>query len=207
MKNSLLLAFLMLPLSLYAEQRAITSTGDEVLLHDNGTWIYVKDTKAIAAPRKNPTPFTKPVDASFEVKSKINKAGIWINPTLWKFKKSTNNEAAEYEFQLDGADVYGLMINESIEVPTASLMNIALDNARKVAVDAQVTEQEYRTVNGNELIFARIDGTMQGIKLSYLSYYFANASGSTQLVIYTGRNLVDTYRDAIESFLNGLVIE
>lgn len=207
MKKYLLFGLLVLPLSIHAAQKAITGTGDEVLLHDNGTWTYLDTSKAMVAPSRNPTPMVKPDGASFEVKSKVNKASVWINPKLWKFNKPEKNAAAEYEFQLENADVYGLMINEAVEIPIDSLVKIALENARKVAPDATITEQEYRTVNGQELIFARIDGTMQGINLSYLSYYLANASGSTQLVVYTGQNLVNTHRKTIEDFLNGLGAE
>lgn len=208
MKKILFSSLLLLSIHAYAAQKAITATGDEVLLHDNGTWVYADASKKPApALTKNPTPFVKPADASFEVKSKVNKASVWIDPKAWKFNKAENNEAAEYEFQLQGADLYGLMINEAIEIPVDSLTRIALDNARKVAPDASIAEQEYRTVNNREVIYARIDGTMQGISLSYLSYYVASSSGSTQLVLYTGRNLVDKYRTEIDAFLNGLMVQ
>lgn len=50
-----------------------------------------------------------------------------------------------------------------------------------------------------------MEGTISGIKFVFLSYYFANEKGMTQLVTYTGSSLVEQYKEAIEIFLNGFI--
>lgn len=208
MNRLFFLALLALPPGVQAAQKAIAGAGDEVMLHDNDAGIYVNPAKKVAtALATNPMPFTKGAGASFEVKSKINKASVWIDPKLWKFSKSENNEVVEYVFWLKDADLYGFMINEAIEIPIESLTRVILENARKVAPDARFVEQEYRSLNGSKVIYARIDATEHGTNLSFLSYYFANASGFTQLLLGTRSNFVDKHKAVIENFLNGLVVE
>jgi hypothetical protein len=209
MKKTLLFASLLLSLNLHAAQKALTETGEEVILNDDGTWVFANANAKTAggAITTNEKQFVKPADATFLVKSQVNKTAVWINPKKWKFSKAAKGQASEYEFQREGVDLYALSINEAIEIPVENLVDIALENAKKVAPDARIVAKEYRQVNGKRLIYAQIDGTMQGIKLSYISYYYTDSKGSTQLVTYTGQNLVEQNRADIEDFLNGLVTQ
>lgn len=190
-----------------AGQRAITDTGDEVILNDDGTWHYAAEKKSQDAgsiPR-NENKFEKAGDATFLLQSTVNDSAFWLNADKWAFAKAQNNTEAEYEFKLKGRDLYGLAISEEIEIPIASLVNIALSNARNAAPDIRPLKQEYRVVNGNEVIYMEMGGTMQGLKIIYMGYYYSNETGSTQLLTYTAENLADKYRPEAQQFLNGLV--
>ncbi len=194
------------PFICFAEQKAITDKGEEVILYDDGTWEYLNKSQDESSKISiNNREFTKLKNATFLLKSKKNNIGLWIDPKKWKFKKAVSNEAAEYELSLKGKDLYGMIITERIEIPMESLVKIAIQNAQNVAPDIQVVNKEYRMVNGNKVIQIQMKGTMQGIKVVYYGYYFSNSKGSTQIVTYTSQGLFKSLLNEIEDFLNGLV--
>jgi hypothetical protein len=200
-----LLAALVAP-TCYAAQKAITDTGEEILIYSDGTWKYADSSKdAPAAIETNPARFVKPKSATFLLKSQKNQSAFWLDTDKWSFKRSKKNADAEYAMQLKGKDLYGLAISEEVQIPMESLIDIALENARNVAPDIHVVKKEYRVVNDNKVIFMQMSGTMQGMKISYLGYYYSDKSGTTQYITYTASNLVDKYRTEIDHFLNGLV--
>ena len=205
MKKLLIATLVLIPMAVLADQRALTSTGEEVLLRDDGTWEFLSKGQFEAADIPvNRKSFKKPSTHSFLVKSKKNPLGIWINPKKWSMKKSVRNSAAEYEFVLKGQDLYGMAVTEKVEIPVESLANIAVENARNVAPDIRVVSKEYRNVNGRKVLQMQMSGSMQGIKLVYLGYYFSDEKGSTQLITYTSKSLFDSYRSEAEKFLNGM---
>jgi hypothetical protein len=191
--------------TILADQSAITDTGELVILKEDGTWEYSTKPLRSSEISTNKRVFTKPTSSSFLVKSKKNKRGIWINPKIWSFKKATGDNAQEYMFQLKDEDLYAMVISEAIEIGTESLVEIALQNAKRAAPDAKIHNKEYRIVNGKKLIYLEITGTMQSINFKYHGYYYSDASGTTQLVTYTSTNLVEKYRSEITNFLNGMV--
>lgn len=186
----------------FAGQKAITDTGAEVILNDNGTWQYKKD-KAGSRIDTNQRNFTKPIDANFLLKSTRNNAAFWINTNKWQFSKSADS-TSEYEFQLKDKDLYGMAVNEGVEIPIESLAEIAFGNVRDVAPDAKILKKEYRIVNGKRVIYMETSGTIQGIKCIYLGYYYSDKAGSTQYIAYTASNLVNKFEPEIADFLNGL---
>lgn len=195
--------------TVYAEQRAITDTGEEIVIYSDGTWKYLTETgeAPAAAIETNPNAFNKPEDSTFLLKSKKNHAAFWLNTNKWLFKPSTKNDDAEYALQLKGKDLYGLIIAEEVEIPLESLTEIALENAKSVAPDIHITKKEYRVVNGRKVIYMEMSGTMQGMKITYLGCYHSDASGTTQFLTYTATNLVGKYRKEIAALLNGFDLQ
>lgn len=192
----------------YAGQEATTDTGEKVILNSDGTWVYAEKTpKPAQVIQTNRKKFEKPKDSSFMVKSTRNKSACWINSAAWSFKKAQDNAAAEYQFQLKGKDLYGMIITEGIEIPLETLADTALANAQGAAPDAKRIMQEYRVVNGKKVIYMQMTGTIKGINFTYHGYYYSDASGSTQLVAYTATNTAGKYKAEILDFLNGLVTQ
>lgn len=190
-------------------QRAVTDEGDIVILFNDGTWKYEQESQSntIEIPMNN-TAFEKPADANFTLKSTKTDAQFVINAKKWTFKKSNNgHDVAEYTFEQKGSDLYGMVISEEIQIGVEQLASIAFDNAKLAGPDIEVIKKEYRMVNGNKVIYMEMEGTIQSIKVRYLGYYFSNASGSTQYLIYTGSNLVEKYKEDIAQFLNGFSIQ
>lgn len=208
MRYIVCLVLILLTTPTLANQKAITDTGDEVILFDNGTWEYTSqiDSKEKVIP-ENTKKFIKPSSSTFQLKSKKNSSSVWINSKDWMFTKAKNNPEAEYEFQLKGQDLYAMSISEGIEIQLENLTEIALENARAFAPDATVIEKEYRTVNGKKVIYMSMRGTGGGIRFQYIGYYYSDSTGSTQLIVYTGDNMVKKYQKEIFDFLNGFDVQ
>lgn len=208
MKLYITLLFCVFTFNVNALTKAVTEEGDIVILNNDGTWQYEgepssKEMEAIV----NPTIFTKDPASNFTLKSTKTNTSFAINPKKWIFKKNENDhEPAEYKLRLKESDLYGLIISEQLEISIEELDNIALTNARNAAPDAKIVKKEYRTVNGNRVLYMEMVGTIQSIKFKYLGYYYADASGTTQFIVYTGVNLVEKYQTEIDNLLNGLMI-
>ena len=82
-----------------AQIKAVTENGDEVILNKDKTWAYIDNTitEETVIPLNTDT-FEKTNSQTFLLKSKINSAGIWLNPKAWNFSKAIDNPDAEYEF-------------------------------------------------------------------------------------------------------------
>lgn len=200
---ALLALFLALPA--VSQIKAITETGDEVLLHNDGTWVYLSapDNNAL---EMNERSFEKPDNASFLVKSKITGTGIWLDPKDWTFSKAGENEDAEYFFEKKGEDLYGMLISERTEIPLETMKVIAFENAKSAAPDISIEKQEYRMVNGLKVMLLQMTGTIQGIRFTYYSYYYSDKGGTTQFITYTSENLFKDYKKQMEDMLNGFIL-
>jgi hypothetical protein len=195
-------------LNVIASKKAVTEDGDVVILNEDKTWVY-EDGKASDAVviTINSNAFKKDGKSNFALKSSKTNSSFSINPKKWKFKKNKNGEeASEYTFQLKNGDLYGMVISEQVEIDVKELVKIAFDNAKAAAPDTEVVKKEYRTVNGNKVIYMEMVGTIQSIKFKYFGYYYSNSSGSTQYLAYTSTNLVNKYKTQIDKFLNGFSV-
>jgi hypothetical protein len=197
--------FVLLQLTVQAQRYATTDEGLRVQLNDDGTWVLLeKDTST--AITVNPKAFTKPSTAIAVKKSVENNTSLNYNPVKWKSSKDKNNEDAEFEFDHVKGNAYAMMITEKIEIPLESLKNIFFENLLENAPDAKINNAEYRTVNGLKLLHMEVSGTMQGIKFVYFGYFFSNEKGTTQLVCYTAKSLLNEYKTDFEDILNGLSV-
>jgi len=177
-----------------------------VILYDDGTWKYLNESiiENVVIPI-NEKEFLKDKQSTFLVKSKNLNIGIWINPKSWSFTKGTENDAFEFQFQKKGGDLYAVLISEKMQIPIETLKDIAIENAKGVAPDIKVIKEEYRSVNGIQVLMMQMSGTIQGMRFTYYGYYYSNSNGTIQLLTYTGENLFPNYLNDIEEFLNGLV--
>ncbi len=205
---SLLFFFLTTAQILTAQIKAVTDNGDEVILNNDGTWKYVDDiTKIGRIVDTNKIAFYKNPDATFQVKSsKVENVSIFLNPKKWSFKKGDSGDALEFEFSLKEKDAGGILITERIEMPIENLKEAAFANARKVSADMAVVNEEYRFVNGVKIFFMQMDGTVQGVKFTYLGYYYSGDKGTIQLLTYTAQSLFSEYKKELENLLNGLTV-
>jgi hypothetical protein len=193
-------------LLLKSQINAVTETGDEVILYNDGTWKYLNnisdEEKQIPV---NQTKYFKDEKSTFLVKSKKLNVGIWINPKSWSFKKGTDEDAGEFVFEKKGEDLYAMLISEKVEIPIPNLIDIAFENAKSASPDVRVVKKEYRNVNGVQVLMMQMAGTIQGIRFTYYGYYYSNSNGTIQLLTYTSESLFNDYLDEIELFLNGFV--
>lgn len=215
MKNNLLgaLLTLLIPVSFSAkaQELAVTELGDTVILFSNGTWVYYADymnevDTAVADIKMNGKTFKKPATALKKATGSNQAYSIWYNEKIWKrVAVSELNAEADMAFKYQNGDAYSIIMFEELEIPMENLSNIALNNALEVAPNMRIVDREYRVVNGDTLIWMRMDGTSQGIELTYYSYYYSNKKCSIQFCTFTGQGLVDKYKKDLEDLLNGLV--
>jgi hypothetical protein len=206
---AVLFACLSCSAAVHAQKKAVTETGEQVILYDNGTWKYESDSTAdpsdTTTVRMNPKKFVKSQSASFLVKS--NKAvpiGFWVNPKKWLFERGSGTDR-EYNLQLKGEDLYAMLITERIIIPMETLKKAAIQNALQATPDAQVLYEDYRMVNGLKVLCMQLKGTVQGIKFMYLGYYYSDGHGTVQFTAWTSENLWNSYRESATELLNGLM--
>ncbi len=203
--NLLVLCGLLLLGNANAQQKAITDKGAEVVLYDNGTWKYVDETDAIKTEiSTNPTKFTKDQKSTFLLKSSKIDLGFYINPKKWVFEKENGEAVSEYSLRTKNSDLYAMIVTEKLEIPLESLKEIAVDNAKNAAPDVEVVKEEYRNVNGLKVLCLQMNGTIKGIKFTYLGYYYSSASGTVQFLSYSTADLVKQNMAELETLLNGL---
>ena len=207
----LILCFLVISNISKSQIKALTENGKEVLLFEDGTWTYSKDSSDSTNASKdflvlNNHLFVKSTGATFLVKSQIFNVGIFMNPSKWTFSTHRDNEKnPEYRFSLKSGEGYAVMVTEKTQIEIESLRKIALMNAEKVSADFKETSAEYRMVNGKKMICLRFQGTVQGIKINYIGYYYSNPNGTVQLLCYSSKQYFDSVQTELERFLNGLV--
>lgn len=191
----------------YAQQRAITERGKEVVLYDDGTWAYLYEEDALNSQiSTNSNEFKRDKKSSFLLKSNRISLGFYLDPKEWSFQKSSDNPDVEYDLQLRSEDLYAMIITERIEVPLETLRTIALENGRQVAPDLKIVKEEYRMVNGLKVLLLQMEGSFQGIKATYYGYYYSNENGTVQLVTFTAQNLFPDFKATSEKLLNGMVL-
>ena len=205
MKRSLLLASMIVVVAAtaLAQQpiKAKTETGREVILNADGTWKYAD---IVTAPRVL-AEVTRLGAGKKLFKSDRGRFGVWYDETRWHLN-SKATEPGRTEFDLLRGDGYATAIIEEIGIPINSLKKIALDNARQAAADAKIIFEEYRTVNGKQVLCLKIEGTIEGIPFRFYGYYYGGKEGTIQLLTFTGTSLFEKYESDFTSLLNGLEI-
>jgi hypothetical protein len=188
---------------LAAEQRARTEDGKEIILRDDGTWIYAPEPKD----DKGPAPrYKKDPRAVQQYKGRRGTFALWLVPETWKQSEKPSNEVAEVEFKNKDGDGYGMIIAERLVIPLETLKKVAIENIRKVDKDAAILEEEKRVVNGTEVLSMVINMKPEGIGVTMYSYYYVGKEGAIQVVTWAGQNLFQELRPELEAFLNGFEI-
>jgi hypothetical protein len=205
MRPILFFSILFIVNSSFSQTKAVTENGDEVLLYEDGTWGFTKEIdNEFDSIITNNQKFSKLASLTFALKSKVLPTSIFYNTSKWTMKKAES--PSEYTFTHKTQDVYGMFISEQIEIPIENLRKIALENAQEVAPNCEILKEDFRIVNGKKVFFMQMNGTTQGIKFTYLGYYYSNQSGTFQFVTYTAQNLLDKVQADMFELLNGVVI-
>ncbi len=216
MKKFLILAFIFISFSQtkksHSQEILVNSRGDSIVIYANGTWDYYENhiseqDDPVAIPL-NPAEFNKPRSARSKISGMNNAYEIWYDKEVWRrIPPAEINPEADIALQMISRDVYVMIIYEELEIPVEYLSDIAIENALSVTPDMQMINKEYRIVNNDSVVFMQMNGTIQGIKIAYYSYYFSNENGSIQFHTFTGQKLLDKYKVAMNELLNGLVIK
>src|SRR5271157_2927166 len=162
-----------------ADRKAKTEDGKEVILRDDGTWVYAdvvkNDKKEGQEPKKE---FKKPVNAKLQYKGKRGTLALYLVPGVWEKMENPLSPAAEVGFRYKDGDVYAIVIAERIMVPLETLKQFALTNARRLDDKARIIKEEKRTVNGNEVLCLILNAKPQGVPMTYYNYYYSGKEGA-----------------------------
>ena len=79
-------------------------------------------------------------------------------------------------------------------------------NKKYYEKNCEIVKEDFRMVNGKKVFFMQMNGTTQGIKFTYLGYYYSNQSGTFQFVTYTAQNLLAKAQTEMFELLNGVVV-
>lgn len=219
MKKLFVFAFLITTLNLFAQERAITESGDTIYVYADGTWSYELDILGTAprgkaasytvAPKETSKVFDAPADNKTELKGANVDYTIRYHYDTWKrLPAATLNPEAEFAFSSkDNGSVYAMVIPEGVELGTKGLFNIALQHMEKVSQKPiEVVEQEYRTVNGKKLISAIIYATVNDLDVVYYGYYYSGEDRTIQFLTYTLQSGFERAKPMMEAMLNGLLL-
>jgi hypothetical protein len=187
----------------FAQKKAVTEDGKNVILYPDGTWKYAEPKAAASKGKKS---YSKPEASTKLHKGKHGTYGMWINEGKWQVAKEQSSEAAEFEINHVSGDAYAMVIAERLTMPLESLREVAISNAKEAAPDAEVVFEEKRTVNGADVLLMQINGTIRSIPFTYYSYYYSGKAGSIQVIAYTGQSLFDEFKADFEDLLNGFVV-
>jgi len=205
-KFLILISILGFGMSCFSQVNAVTENGEQVVLYKDGTWKSLEN-KSGWETRLDTLKFVKSSSSTFLVKSARVNYGIWINPKKWQFKKGQSTDGpSEYNFTLIGQDAYAIMISERTQIPLNSLKEIALSNAKRAAPDVKLIKEEIRNINGKNVCFLQMEGTIKGVNFIYYGYYYSDENGTIQFVAFTSKNLFPKYQSEMEQLLNGFVV-
>ncbi len=192
-------------ISSLAQIKAITDTGDEVLLFNDKTWKF-KSEKTVSI-QKSTNYFSKGSNSTFLVKSKINGFGVHINPKSFEFKRDSKNSDNEFDFTNRKKTTYGFMINEGIEIPLSTLREFKINSLKDKVTSLDILDDEYRIVNGITILYLRIRAITKDTGETPIIFcmYFATAkSSTTQLISWTTETNFYKSSDEIFELLNGI---
>lgn len=200
-------SFTLLSYNASSQTKAVTEIGDEVILYSNHTWKYSNEFKNEQSfIKSNGAVFAKDKGATFLLKSNHVHLGFWLDPNAWAFEKATRNADAEYELTKRNSSLNGVIITEKAGIPMESLRDVVIQNAKRVALDYEIQNQEYRMVNGLKVLYLQASGTVSGIRLAFYGYYFSDSTSSLQFLVsgYAATQKED--QKQAEELLNGIVV-
>jgi hypothetical protein len=184
--------------------KARTESGKEVILSPDGTWKYVTENDPHS---RTGTAMTKPAGAKSVFKGEHGGFSVWYDDTKWLKASQPPDAEGRTEFKLKRGDGYAIVIVEELGMPTSTLKELVLENARSAAPDTKIVFEESRTVNGKEVLCLKMEGSIKGINFRYFGYYHGGKNGSIQVITYTATQLFAKYEQDFLEFLNGLQID
>ncbi|WP_196895585.1 hypothetical protein [Aureivirga marina] len=191
-------------------QNAITTDGKQVFLKSDGTWEYVNNSSnGINYTNLNDEEFYVAEDATFLVKSIKNpELGFYINPKIWAFEINDNpDQISEYiwKTKINNTDVFGTFLATEDGLSLEELKKNVLEEIRVVDNEAEVVIEEHRVVNGNKVLYMKVNGDLMDIHFAVYVYLFSNGKDNFIAEIHTSKNFND-YKatDKIIDMLNNV---
>lgn len=154
-------------------------------------------------PLPPPNSRTNPAAADIQGVLTFNNEAMRVTYDQRRWRQAPSSQQGRFQFAHANGDAYAVVIAERIAVPFEALPDIALSNARSADPNAHIVLKEKRDVGNIQVWFLKIDTEPHGIPITFLGYYYSGASGTAQILTYTGRTLAAGYERQFMDFLNG----
>lgn len=187
-------------------QKAVTESGKEVVLFDDGTWRFVheSDSAALETIITNPAIYNRDPRATRIINSSNLNVAVYHDPKKWT---AAPNRLRNIEYLFVGPDhIFATLTADKSRIPNLRIVkDVVISNVRQAVDYFRLKESEYRTVNGKKMLYLRYMANLKGMDFEYAGYYYVNDGGFAMVVAYTMQKDFDAKYPEIETFLNGLV--
>ncbi len=182
---------------------AETDQGVDVILYEDGRWMYeshieAAETQAVAK--------DKPKSANTFVKGIGGNYGIWIDANKWQLSAKQFSPSSELSLYHHSQGAFALLVHEWEQLPLEVLQDAVLKNVQAIDPNAKSVLSETREINGSKLLLLRTDFTVEGRDYVYYGYYYVGEIGTIQVVGYSGKEAFIKLKQDIDDLLNGFVV-
>lgn len=207
-------------LTIDAQILAVTERGDTIYVFKDGTWSYTEEDYTmnmqntlnyLDAELEIDTIQTKFVvgeESDKELQSKIEAYKIRYNSEEWnQVPAGKINPEAEFALVTKDQQIYCMVLIEEITIGTENILKIAMNNAKERAgAEVELLKTESRNVNGVDMLYARYNVDINGMKLIFNSYFHSDEDGTVQFTTWTGPKIYAKSKARIDDLLNGLIV-
>jgi hypothetical protein len=148
--------------------------------------------------------YTKALTAKTRIKTSVEEFVFWMDEAKWKQEKSDNPHLLKFSYV--NSDIGAVIISGRIGIPTTVLRDKVLKSGQETDPSAQITFEEKRIVNGQQVLVIEISTTMEGELYKFLGYFHGGASGSIAVIGIVPETLFTKNKGDLTEFLNGLEI-
>lgn len=192
------------------QERAITESGDTVVLKPDGTWLALENynpASNFAHPDNPDTVVEKPDEAADYTSGSPKRYILWYNDETWqKIQPEQINKQADAALKMKDRPSYVSIIYERLQVPVNKLPKAHFNNIKRMANNAQQLSRGYRVVNSDTMATSKVKASRRSLTFIYRSYFHSNKHGSIQLHTFTAKRFYPELKNRIHKLLNGLVI-
>ncbi len=186
---------------LIAQIKAITDTGDEIILLDNKTWRYkIEKNKIDFDTNKNSSETN---NSNSLIKSDIGDFGVNINPNIIKTNSYSFNKDAEFTFVSKDGKFWALFMTEKISVPLKFIKDFKIKSMKEKTDSLEILQEDDRIVNGMKIMHVKLKGTSKNFNFIYCIYFASSDSSTSQLFSYCLESDFENNRENMYKFLNG----
>lgn len=211
MKFKFLLVFSLVPFISWSMQKALTGSGEIVLLNDNGTWEYQSKTKQknSSSSSNSDLTYNKSSKQTLAVKSSINNSIVWFDPNKWQTGKENAKGESEFYLSHKNLPLYAFVINEKTPIPFELLAkaNLIQLEDNKLLEKFNIIQEGKIKINGNKFVTIEYDASSRGIDISYFNVMYSDNAGTTQVIVYSFNGKLYEYADELFEFISGIDID
>ena len=186
---------------LIAQIKAITDTGDEIILLDDKTWRYKIEKNKLDLNTNKKTSETN--NSNQLIKSNIGDFGVSINPNTIKTNSYSFNKDAEFTFASKNGKFWALFMTEKISFPLKFLKDLKIKSMKDKIESFEILKEDERIVNGMKIMHVQLKGTSKNFNFVYCIYFASSESSTSQLFSYCLESDFENNRENMYKFLDG----